>query len=204
MMSGADGYEVLSTLRQNLDTVLVPFIFLTAKSTHEDIRQGMNLGADDYLTKPFSVHELLAAIAIAARLAKQEAASQAQQNSALWDSLTHLPNKRYLIEQLNRFIQQTPINTTSQYALLFVGLDSFKEINDAFGQQRSLAANSYSCLSRLHQFPTDTLKVERSFISQIEADGQNAVIWSFLVTEPVPIHLPGINCVYGFLLLLTF
>ncbi|MEH2160205.1 MAG: diguanylate cyclase [Nostoc sp.] len=143
-------------------------------------------------------------MAIAARLAKQEAASQAQQNSALWDSLTHLPNKRYLIEQLNRFIQQTPINTTSQYALLFVGLDSFKEINDAFGQQRSLAANSYSCLSRLHQFPTDTLKVERSFISQIEADGQNAVIWSFLVTEPVPIHLPGINCVYGFLLLLTF
>ncbi|MFN6484493.1 MULTISPECIES: putative bifunctional diguanylate cyclase/phosphodiesterase [unclassified Nostoc] len=135
MMSGANGYEVLSTLRQNLDTTLVPFIFLTAKSTHEDIRQGMNLGADDYLTKPFSVDELLAAIA--ARLAKQEAAFQAQQHSALWDSLTNLPNKAYLIEQLNRLTQQTPTNTTSQYAVLFVGLDNFKEINDAFGQLMS-------------------------------------------------------------------
>ncbi|MEH1781784.1 MAG: EAL domain-containing protein [Nostoc sp.] len=135
MMSGADGYEVLSTLRQSLDTALVPFIFLSAKSTRENIRQGMNLGADDYLTKPFSVDELLAAIA--ARLAKQKTASQAQHNSALWDSLTHLPNKPYLIQQLNRLIQQTPTNTTSQYAVLFVGLDSFKEINDAFGQLMS-------------------------------------------------------------------
>ncbi|MDZ7962976.1 MAG: EAL domain-containing protein [Aulosira sp. DedQUE10] len=92
----------------------------------------MNLGADDYLTKPFSVDELLAAIA--ARLDKQEAVSQAQQHSALWDSLTHLPNKPYSIEQLNQLIQQTPTNTTSQYAVLFVGLDNFKEINDAFGQ----------------------------------------------------------------------
>ena len=77
MLPEADGYEVLETLRQHPDTALIPLIFLTAKATRDDIRQGMNLGADDYLTKPFRTAELLNAIT--ARLVKQAPIVQIQQ-----------------------------------------------------------------------------------------------------------------------------
>jgi two-component system, sensor histidine kinase and response regulator len=68
-MPELDGYDVLSNLRQDPEIAITPFIFLTAKAAAEEIRQGMNLGADDYLTKPFSRQELLTAIQ--ARLSKQ-------------------------------------------------------------------------------------------------------------------------------------
>ncbi|TVP62533.1 MAG: EAL domain-containing protein [Nodularia sp. (in: Bacteria)] len=62
MMPEIDGYGVLKALRQEPLTVTIPFIFLTAKSAKADFRQGMNMGADDYLTKPFTRAELLSAI----------------------------------------------------------------------------------------------------------------------------------------------
>jgi DNA-binding response OmpR family regulator len=62
MMPKIDGYKVLTPLRQNSSTEAIPFIFLTAKATKDDLRQGMELGADDYLTKPFTANELLRAI----------------------------------------------------------------------------------------------------------------------------------------------
>ena len=73
-MPDLDGYGVLSSLRKNSDIAITPFIFLTAKAASEEIRQGMNLGADDYLTKPFSRQELLSAIK--ARLSKQKIHAQ--------------------------------------------------------------------------------------------------------------------------------
>src|SRR6476620_9540249 len=63
-----DGYKVLAQLRDDPELAGIPFIFLTARATLADLRAGMNLGADDYLPKPFSVDDLLGAIA--ARLAR--------------------------------------------------------------------------------------------------------------------------------------
>lgn len=62
MMPELDGYGVLEALRQQPLTATIPFIFLTAKSTKSDFRQGMDMGADHYLTKPFTRAELLRAI----------------------------------------------------------------------------------------------------------------------------------------------
>jgi CRP-like cAMP-binding protein len=62
MMPELDGYGVLYLLGKNSSTANIPFIFLSAKTEHRDIRKGMNLGADDYLTKPFDEIELLSAI----------------------------------------------------------------------------------------------------------------------------------------------
>ncbi|MCC7451969.1 MAG: response regulator [Anaerolineae bacterium] len=70
MMPVLDGYETLAAIRSTPSMALTPFIFLTAKSAKVDMRRGMELGADDYLTKPFTADELLAAIA--ARLTKHE------------------------------------------------------------------------------------------------------------------------------------
>jgi CheY-like chemotaxis protein len=57
-----DGYSILAQVRGNRSTQTVPFIFLTAKSTKTDVRLGMELGADDYLTKPFTIEELLGTV----------------------------------------------------------------------------------------------------------------------------------------------
>jgi CRP-like cAMP-binding protein len=70
MMPQLDGYGVLHMLGKNPATSSIPFIFLTAKSEKEDFRKGMNLGADDYLVKPFDDLELLAAVEM--RLKKNE------------------------------------------------------------------------------------------------------------------------------------
>ncbi len=68
MMPEMDGYTVLKHLRDHDPTKTTPFIFLSAKTEHKDVRLGMNMGADDYVTKPFTEEELLGAVA--SRLAK--------------------------------------------------------------------------------------------------------------------------------------
>ena len=64
MMPELDGYGVLHLLRKNPDTQHIPFIFLTAKTERSDFRKGMEMGADDYITKPFDDIELLNAVEI--------------------------------------------------------------------------------------------------------------------------------------------
>ncbi|MGE5658527.1 MAG: response regulator [Actinomycetota bacterium] len=71
MMPDIDGYTVLTELRQNQATAIIPFIFLTAKTDRDDFRLGMELGADDYISKPCTPTELLSAITV--RLEKQAA-----------------------------------------------------------------------------------------------------------------------------------
>ena len=73
MMPDKDGYWVLENVRKDQTLATVPFVFITAKVERADLRKGMDLGADDYLTKPFKVAELLKAIEV--RLEKNEAFS---------------------------------------------------------------------------------------------------------------------------------
>jgi two-component system, sensor histidine kinase and response regulator len=77
MMPELDGYGVLEELRQDPATATIPFIFLTAKADKTDLRQGMTLGADDYLVKPFTRDEILSAVST--RLTKQAVLAQKTQ-----------------------------------------------------------------------------------------------------------------------------
>jgi diguanylate cyclase (GGDEF)-like protein len=142
MMPGLDGYGVLTALRQESVTAAVPFIFLTAKAAKADFRQGMELGADDYITKPFTRAELLGAIT--SRLKKQAAVQQRyhtelqqakQQLDYLSynDSLTNLPNRLSLRE---RFKQVQSVDTSNEQLItvLSVALDRFNQINNNLGQ----------------------------------------------------------------------
>lgn len=79
MMPGLDGYGVLQQLQGQPETAIIPFIFLTARSERQDIRQGMRLGADDYLTKPFTKEELIGAIA--SRLSKVSSLQRCYENN---------------------------------------------------------------------------------------------------------------------------
>ncbi len=79
MMPELDGYGVLYLLSKNAETSNIPFIFLTAKAEMNDLRKGMNLGADDYLTKPFEETDLLNAIE--ARIKRNEVFKAIDSNS---------------------------------------------------------------------------------------------------------------------------
>ncbi|HAX86268.1 MAG TPA: GGDEF domain-containing response regulator [Cyanobacteria bacterium UBA11370] len=142
MMPELDGYGVLMALRQDPSMAAIPFIFLTAKAAKADFRQGMELGADDYLSKPFTRAELLGAIK--SRFKKQ-AAVQESYNAELQhakkqldylmhhDSLTKLPNRLSLREHFKQ-VQKTENGQKKLVTVLCLGLDRFQQINDNLGQ----------------------------------------------------------------------
>lgn len=112
-MPEIDGYEVLSRLQQDPVTAMIPVICLTAQNDRADLRRGMELGANDYLTKPFTTEELLSAIAT--QLSKQEMRHKQQQevlqqaiakfnNVVYYDSLTNLPNRLLLRERFYQIL----------------------------------------------------------------------------------------------------
>src|SRR5262245_47773648 len=80
MMPELDGYGVIKALREDPATVTIPFIFLTAKGEKPDIRAGMNLGADDYLTKPVAKMDLLNAIQSRLQRQSQQATAEFKPN----------------------------------------------------------------------------------------------------------------------------
>jgi DNA-binding response OmpR family regulator len=83
MMTKMDGYGVIAALRADVETVTIPFIFLTAKAEKLDKRVGMSLGADDYITKPIAKAALLAAIRWRLERAVQQAVPQPNFHSAV-------------------------------------------------------------------------------------------------------------------------
>jgi len=87
MMPVLDGYDTLATLAKSKKTKFIPFIFLSAKTEHKDVRKGMNLGADDYITKPFSEDELISAID--SRLAKAAILKDLNRSSEIAKKETH-------------------------------------------------------------------------------------------------------------------
>ncbi len=101
MMPELDGYGVLYMLNKHAETSGIPFIFLTAKAEYTDLRKGMEMGADDYLTKPFDDMELLNAIEI--RLKKKAAAKTEIPSTA--DEFRELVAKTDGLAEFNKIIQ---------------------------------------------------------------------------------------------------
>jgi len=118
MLPDIDGFEVCRILRTNTRTSHVPIIFLTQKDERSDKLQGLELGADDYITKPFDIEEL--------KLRVQRAISRAEQQS-LTDPRSGLPSGRLIEEQLRRIIRQT------DWALLDIRINHFDTFKDVYG-----------------------------------------------------------------------
>lgn len=99
-MPGMDGFQVLANLRANQATSHVPFLFLTARADRTSLRRGMELGAEDYLTKPFTRHELLAAVGTRLSRSESLAATYRSQLGTLRNTLARaLPHE--LLTPLN-------------------------------------------------------------------------------------------------------
>lgn len=137
MMPELDGHGLLAALRAEPMTAHVPFVFLTARADRSDIREGMNLGADDYLTKPFQREEVLSTLRARIARRRQEADSQATLRQAAnrllhYDPVTDLPNRTLLLEKMHAARQICQRRNTSA-AVMVLGLDGFSRINDSLG-----------------------------------------------------------------------
>ena len=118
MLPDMDGYDVCRELRGNLRTSHVPVIFLTQKDERSDKIAGLELGADDYITKPFDIEEL--------KLRVQGAMRRAQSTS-LTDPVTGLPSSKLIEEQLKKVLMR------EDWAILYVvinHMDAFIEVED--------------------------------------------------------------------------
>lgn len=103
-MPGMNGFEVLKSLRENDATAVIPFIFLTAKAEKDDYRKGLQLGVDDYISKPFNFNELQAAIEL--RLGKAEKLILSATEK--YNSLMEVSPFGFFIYRTNRFEYANP------------------------------------------------------------------------------------------------
>ncbi|MBN1146633.1 MAG: response regulator [Anaerolineales bacterium] len=116
MLPDIDGFEVCRILRTNTRTSHVPIIFLTQKDERSDKLQGLELGADDYITKPFDIEEL--------KLRVQRAIERAEQQS-LTDPRSGLPSGRLIEEQLRRIIR---VDSWGFIDIRILHFEAFKEV----------------------------------------------------------------------------
>ena len=156
MMPEVDGYEVLSRLQQDPVTAMIPVICLTAQNDRSDLRRGMELGANDYLTKPFTTEELLSAIAT--QLTKLEKRAKQQQevlqqaiaksnNVVYYDSLTNLPNRLLLRERFYHILAPHPDESQS-IPIAILNLDNL---------ERFIESHRNDCSDLLLQAVSDRL-----------------------------------------------
>jgi DNA-binding response OmpR family regulator len=117
MLPDVDGFEVCRILRTNTRTSHIPIIFLTQKDERSDKLQGLELGADDYITKPFDIDEL--------KLRVQRAISRAEQQS-LTDPRSGLPSGRLIEEQLRRIIRM------QDWALMDIRINHFENFKELY------------------------------------------------------------------------
>jgi CRP-like cAMP-binding protein len=115
MMPEMDGYSVLHLLGKKPETAVIPFIFLTAKTDRQDMRKGMEMGADDYLTKPFDDVELFNAIDI--RLKKHH--NHKILNSSSLDHLSSLIVNKNGLEELKRYIAERKVRQIKKRQVIY-------------------------------------------------------------------------------------
>jgi PleD family two-component response regulator len=118
MLPDIDGYEVCRNLRTNMRTSHIPVIFLTQKDERSDKLQGLELGADDYITKPFDIEELKLRVQGAIRRSERE---------SLTDPRSGLPAGRLIEDQLRRVIRE------KGWALLDARVNNFEPFKDVYG-----------------------------------------------------------------------
>ncbi len=136
MMPGQNGVDVCRALRKLRPEPYTYILLLTAKDAKESVVEGLESGADDYLTKPFNPHELKARIRVGLRLLDLEdnlvQAREAMRFKATHDTLTGVWNRGTILETLDREVWRSRREGLS-LGVLIADLDRFKSINDTYG-----------------------------------------------------------------------
>lgn len=131
MMPNIDGLELCRKIREMKKSGYTYFIILTAKGKKEDVIQGLEAGADDFLIKPFHKEELKYRVQIGERIIELE---QKILVLASTDSLTGVLNRRAFMERMEQEINRSK-RENSAFSLILTDIDYFKRINDKYGHQ---------------------------------------------------------------------
>ncbi|MDO3379038.1 diguanylate cyclase [Geoalkalibacter halelectricus] len=137
-MPGIDGFKFLAMVKTREELRDIPVIMLTGKENREDKIRGLELGASDYVTKPFDPGELVARVKVQLKI-KSLQDSLKESNQLLLelsntDPLTRLSNRRHLMDTLAREFKRSD-RAHTPFALVMVDIDYFKKINDTYGHQ---------------------------------------------------------------------
>jgi two-component system, cell cycle response regulator len=133
IMNGIDGYETCSRLKADDETKDIPVIFITGNNDSESVLMGFEVGAADYVSKPFIPEELKARVKVHMQNIKNQRELQHLMQElkvmAETDYLTKIYNRRYFMEKLKLLVSQTDYDL---FLILF-DIDDFKMINDTYG-----------------------------------------------------------------------
>lgn len=137
MMPGMNGFQVCQQLRANPRLAELPVVMVTALDDRESRLRGIEVGADDFMSKPFDRAELRARVRTITRLNRYRRLVETEEQLAYlanYDVLTGLPNRTLLLERIQQAIGYT--NHLQQgIAILFIDLDGFQIINDSLGHE---------------------------------------------------------------------
>jgi DNA-binding response OmpR family regulator len=146
MMPGMDGYEVCNRLKQNTVTKNVPILILSAKSKFEDKMEGVEAGADEYITKPFDPKELVSQV----RLLISDNTPHIEHNH-----ITNLPAKKLLIKEINK-----RLSGNDEFNIVIIDIDNLDKINTRLSHQTGVDI--------LHIFGNFlSMKFNKEFVSHI-------------------------------------
>ncbi|MGF1480380.1 MAG: response regulator [Cyanophyceae cyanobacterium] len=175
MMPELDGFGVLAQLQQDEDIATIPLIFLTAKADRLDIRQGMELGADDYITKPFTHKDLLKAITTRLEKRATIVKKNQQQLSELRFSITHsLPHEL-----------RTPLNGIMGFTELLLYEDELEreEIQEMAQSIKASAARLYRLIQNFLLYANlEIIAAAPEQLAQLRQASTNSVLE--LLSEP--------------------
>jgi len=136
MMPKMDGFELIKRIRANPALKSIYLILITARIQEGDRVRGLDLGADDYITKPFSFSELLARVRVGTRVVQYQ---QHLEYQSQIDSLTGLFNRRAFEKKIHEEFERSKRYHNPLSVLIF-DLDNFKNINDTYGHHGGDAA----------------------------------------------------------------
>jgi diguanylate cyclase (GGDEF)-like protein len=133
IMNGMDGYETCRILKANEATKDIPIIFITGNNDSDSVLKGFEVGAADYVSKPFIPEELKARVRVHMQNIKIQKELKVLMEElkvlATTDSLTRLYNRRYFMDKLLEYVEKDE----EPLALILFDIDNFKKINDTYG-----------------------------------------------------------------------
>jgi two-component system, cell cycle response regulator len=136
MMPKMDGFELINKIRSNSALRHIYIILITARIQEGDRVRGLDLGADDYITKPFSVSELLARVRVGSRVVQYQ---QHLEYQTQIDSLTGLFNRRAFEKKIGEEFERSK-RYGHPLSVVILDIDNFKKINDTYGHHGGDAA----------------------------------------------------------------
>jgi diguanylate cyclase (GGDEF)-like protein len=162
-----DGYEVCRRLKQDDRTNNIPVIFITAKMGVEDEAKGLELGAVDYIVKPFSLPIIKARVRTHLELKRNR---DILENIAHLDGLTGIRNRRFLDDMLTSEWRRGNRRET-KISLIMIDIDRFKEFNDNYGHMIG-----DDCLRRVAATLTDSVRRPADFVARYGGEEFAAVL----------------------------